>query len=125
MPTMTIRSFTRSAVAALVTRQRVRDVAKAAEFESHEYSDPIVEFFRTLYSRFDYDGARALLPKCEALLTSDYFLAGAGSLKADFIRAAKLANAHDFIIKFEEGYQTKVGERGVRLRSDFHVVSLI
>ena len=29
--------------------------------------------------------------------------------------AAKMANAHDFISSFEEGYDTLVGERGVRL----------
>jgi subfamily B ATP-binding cassette protein MsbA len=29
--------------------------------------------------------------------------------------AAKVANAHDFIIKMEEGYQTNVGDRGVKL----------
>ena len=29
--------------------------------------------------------------------------------------AARQANAHDFIISFEEGYDTLVGERGVRL----------
>lgn len=27
----------------------------------------------------------------------------------------KMANAHDFISRFPEGYQTNVGERGVRL----------
>ena len=31
------------------------------------------------------------------------------------IEIAKQANAHDFITLFEEGYDTKVGERGVRL----------
>lgn len=30
-------------------------------------------------------------------------------------QAARLANAHDFIVKFEDGYDTKVGERGIRL----------
>ncbi|MFA5859309.1 MAG: ABC transporter ATP-binding protein [Elusimicrobiota bacterium] len=33
----------------------------------------------------------------------------------DIIRAAKIANAHDFIIKKPDGYDTNVGERGVRL----------
>ena len=34
---------------------------------------------------------------------------------ADLIAAAKAANAHSFIEGFPEGYQTLVGERGVRL----------
>ncbi|WBL14653.1 ABC transporter ATP-binding protein [Sutcliffiella sp. NC1] len=33
----------------------------------------------------------------------------------EIMRAAKIANAHDFIIKMEDGYDTKVGERGQRL----------
>jgi ATP-binding cassette, subfamily B, multidrug efflux pump len=33
----------------------------------------------------------------------------------DIERAAKLAQAHDFILKMAEGYQTKIGERGVGL----------
>jgi ATP-binding cassette subfamily B (MDR/TAP) protein 1 len=31
------------------------------------------------------------------------------------VEAARLANAHDFIITFENGYETLVGERGIRL----------
>lgn len=31
------------------------------------------------------------------------------------MEAAKQANAHEFISSFEEGYDTMVGERGVRL----------
>jgi hypothetical protein len=31
------------------------------------------------------------------------------------IEAAQLANAHDFIETFEDGYATRCGERGVRL----------
>ena len=30
-------------------------------------------------------------------------------------KAAKVANAHDFIVKMEQGYQTNVGDRGVKL----------
>ena len=33
----------------------------------------------------------------------------------DVIRAAKIANAHDFIIETEEGYETNIGDRGIRL----------
>lgn len=33
----------------------------------------------------------------------------------EIVEAAKLANAHDFITALPEGYQTRVGERGMRL----------
>lgn len=33
----------------------------------------------------------------------------------DIIRAAKAANAHEFIVRFPDGYDTMVGERGTRL----------
>ncbi len=33
----------------------------------------------------------------------------------EVIRAAKAANAHDFIVRFPDGYDTRVGERGQRL----------
>ncbi|MDO5076066.1 ABC transporter ATP-binding protein [Corynebacterium sp.] len=35
--------------------------------------------------------------------------------QAEVIAAAQRANAHDFIVGFEDGYDTVVGERGVRL----------
>jgi subfamily B ATP-binding cassette protein MsbA len=35
--------------------------------------------------------------------------------RAEIIRAAELANAHEFIVKMPEGYDTMVGERGVTL----------
>uniref|UniRef100_N1R508 ABC transporter B family member 2 n=1 Tax=Aegilops tauschii TaxID=37682 RepID=N1R508_AEGTA len=38
-----------------------------------------------------------------------------GATEAEVIEAAKLANAHTFISSLPEGYQTKVGERGVQL----------
>lgn len=38
-----------------------------------------------------------------------------GASRDDVIRAAKIANAHDFIMKFADGYDTLVGERGQRL----------
>ena len=33
----------------------------------------------------------------------------------DVIRAAKIANAHEFIMHTENGYQTVIGDRGIRL----------
>jgi len=38
-----------------------------------------------------------------------------GATEAEVIEAATLANAHAFISSLPEGYQTKVGERGVQL----------
>lgn len=35
--------------------------------------------------------------------------------RAEIIQAAKLANAHEFIVRMEQGYDTMVGERGVTL----------
>jgi len=35
--------------------------------------------------------------------------------RKELIKAAKLANAHEFITSFDEGYDTRVGDRGVRL----------
>jgi subfamily B ATP-binding cassette protein MsbA len=35
--------------------------------------------------------------------------------EADVIRAAKIANAHDFIMQMDNGYQTTIGERGSKL----------
>lgn len=35
--------------------------------------------------------------------------------EADVIHAAKIANAHDFIMQSENGYQTYIGERGSKL----------
>ena len=43
-----------------------------------------------------------------------YGSAGSHS-RDDVIRAAKLANAHDFIMELPEGYDTVLGERGTRL----------
>jgi ATP-binding cassette subfamily B protein len=38
-----------------------------------------------------------------------------GSSQQEIEEAARKANAHDFIVGFPEGYQTRVGERGVQL----------
>ncbi len=41
--------------------------------------------------------------------------ANPGASPEEILRAAKAANAHDFVMRFPDGYDTQVGERGVRL----------
>ncbi|MEL7118507.1 MAG: ABC transporter ATP-binding protein [Bacteroidota bacterium] len=36
-------------------------------------------------------------------------------IREDVIRAAKIANAHDFIMATEQGYETNIGDRGMKL----------
>jgi ATP-binding cassette subfamily B protein len=61
-----------------------------------------------------------------AMVPQDVFLFGGtildniaygrpGAAEAEVVEAARKANAHDFISAFPEGYQTRVGERGVQL----------
>jgi ABC-type multidrug transport system fused ATPase/permease subunit len=38
-----------------------------------------------------------------------------GISDAEIVRAARIANAHDFVMEFSEGYGTVVGDRGIRL----------
>lgn len=38
-----------------------------------------------------------------------------GSTEEEVVQAAKAANAHEFILNLSDGYNTKVGERGVKL----------
>ncbi len=38
-----------------------------------------------------------------------------GVSETEIVRAARIANAHDFIMEFPEGYDTVVGDRGTRL----------
>jgi ATP-binding cassette subfamily B protein len=41
--------------------------------------------------------------------------ARSGATEAEVVAAAKAANAHDFIVNLPQGYDTRVGERGMRL----------
>lgn len=48
-------------------------------------------------------------------IKENILLAKPGATEAEVILAAKRANAHEFIMNLEEGYDTTVGERGVKL----------
>jgi len=92
----------------------------------------ILQFYKQSAGEIYYDG----IPSDKLLLTDirnqvaivpqDVLLFGGsilenikyGNLNSDtqeIITAAKRANAHDFIMNFPEGYQTIVGDRGVKL----------
>jgi ATP-binding cassette subfamily B (MDR/TAP) protein 1 len=50
-----------------------------------------------------------------------------GSCMEDIENAAKLANAHEFILSFPNGYDTQVGERGTQLSGqvDLRIVNTL
>ncbi len=50
-----------------------------------------------------------------ATLAENIAYARPGASEHEIVAAAKLANAHDFIVKLPNGYQTCVGERGMSL----------
>lgn len=51
----------------------------------------------------------------DASIAENISYAKPGAPPEEIIRAAKSSNAHDFIVKFPDGYDTRVGERGARL----------
>ena len=48
-------------------------------------------------------------------IAANISLANPLATEQEIIQAAKIANAHDFIIKKEQGYQTNIGDRGSKL----------
>ncbi len=48
-------------------------------------------------------------------ITENIAYANPDATREEIMEAAKAANAHDFIVKFPDGYDTQVGERGSRL----------
>lgn len=55
-----------------------------------------------------------VLDKHVAFLVGYFFFAQNATMD-DVVRAAKVANAHDFIMASEKGYETNIGDRGCRL----------
>lgn len=77
-------------VAAVVNRRRrgaLRDLARVVEQESYEYSDPITEFVRRLFTNCDFEGAREALAEAVAAMEGDFFVA---ALAREFADAARL-----------------------------------
>jgi ABC-type multidrug transport system fused ATPase/permease subunit len=92
----------------------------------------LLRFYEPQNGQLLFDGKKSadipltFLRRQMAIVPQDVFLFG-GTIKenilygkhnatdADVIEAARQANAHDFIMSFPEGYDTLVGERGVKL----------
>jgi translation initiation factor 3 subunit E len=79
-----------AAVAAVVNRRRrgvLRDLARVVEQEAYEYSDPITEFVRRLFTNADFEGAREALAEAIPVMEGDFFVA---ALAREFADAARL-----------------------------------
>ncbi|HTQ27116.1 MAG TPA: ATP-binding cassette domain-containing protein, partial [Puia sp.] len=48
-------------------------------------------------------------------IAANIALGTTGANQSDIERAARIANAHDFIMQKEEGYQSNIGDRGSKL----------
>ena len=73
----------------------------------------------TEYGLHELRGQMALVPQ-EVLLfggsiAENIAYGKPGASQAEIESAARRANAHDFILQFPEGYQTLVGERGIKV----------
>lgn len=81
-----------AAVAAVVNFRRrgrgaLRDLARVVEQEAYEYSDPITEFVRRLFTLADFEGAREALAEARSVMEGDFFVA---ALAGEFADAARL-----------------------------------
>ncbi|GIL46995.1 hypothetical protein Vafri_3839 [Volvox africanus] len=65
----------------------LKDLIRAIQQESYEYSDPVTQFLECVFVQYDFDGAQQKLKECEAVLDNDFFLA---AYKDEFIENARL-----------------------------------
>ena len=47
-----------------------------------------------------------------------------GATHEEIVAAAKIANAHDFIMECPSGYDTNIGDRGAKLSGDAQALAL-
>jgi translation initiation factor 3 subunit E len=76
--------------AVIVNKRRklfLKDIIRVLQQERRNYTDPIIEFFLSLYVEFDFEAASAQLKQCEQLFANDFFL---GFIQAEFMENARL-----------------------------------
>lgn len=78
------------AVAVVVNKKKrsmLKELIRAIQQESYEYSDPITQFLECVFVHYDFDLAQIKLKECEEVLDSDFFLA---VCKDEFLENARL-----------------------------------
>jgi len=82
-------------ISTILTKYRLKELVKIVEQESDNYSDPITEFIRALYVRYDFDDAEKQLEICAEVLKNDYFISSEDlkekNFREEFLSAARLA----------------------------------
>jgi len=112
-------------VAAILTKHRLPELVKMVKQESANYSDPITEFIRYLYVKFDFDSAEKELEKCENVLESDYFVQK--RIVPEFMNNARLAICEVFC-KIHSTIDIAMMSKKLRLsmeESEWWIVNLI
>jgi subfamily B ATP-binding cassette protein MsbA len=82
----------------------------AIEFDGVDLRDVNVRDLRSLIGLVSQD-----VVVFDQSIAENIGCAKPGATRAEIEAAAKAAGCHDFIMQFTEGYETRVGERGVRL----------
>jgi translation initiation factor 3 subunit E len=86
-------------VAVILSKHRITDLTKFIKQESTNYSDPLIEFIRLLFIKFDFDGAEAELKNCEVVLNNDYIIQHGSeekNLTQEFLTNARYAICESF-----------------------------
>jgi len=79
-------------IAAIMSKSHLKEIVKVVEEEIQNYSDPIVEFIRALYIKYDFEEAEKQLSLCGPILVYDYIVSGTEEvegLKNEFLVAGR------------------------------------
>lgn len=67
-------------------QKQLKDIIRIVKQETYEYTDPVTSFIKALYIDFDFEAAQQKLSLADAVLQSDFFLAGSAD---PFVEAAR------------------------------------
>jgi len=84
-------------VVSIITKSKQKELIRVLEQET--YSDPIIEFMKALYGKYNFEEAEVQLELCKNVLENDYFINGSSEvkhLKDEFITAGKYAICEAF-----------------------------